>query len=956
MMVKKNVFKLCMFGALALSMPINVHAWDKAEADSVKVDISLVPVKGKVINEQGEPLIGVNVRVKGSSIGTITDINGLFKLSLPQNGSIIFSYIGYQELEQSISSRDEWQVVLKEDAQTLNEVVVTTQKRRQTSIEVPTAVSALSGSIMERLNIKQMDEMAAFTPGLQVQIQSPNNPGYVIRGVTSDGGESYSQPRISVFMDGVSISRSQASVVELYDMERVEVVKGPQGTLFGRGAEIGAIHLLRNKPTSQLGGEIKLNYGTHNQRGAEGYLNTPFHDRIANRLAFSYDAHDGYIDNLAGGKLNGKSALAVRNSTRFLYGENTIMTLVLDYQYDKYPGTSFKNNSIAPEGGNASSFTAAYLNGGKDLGIKRHNGGVAFTIDHTISPSLKLTSISGFRTYNSNEKFDADGTYLYLLDCQENVKGNQFSQELRLNWDNGGKVSGFVGTSYFYEHSQQNVQLYSNLQQTFPLVAGENFRNTIQSLNLPATVTAGVVQGMGAQLDQLAAAYPTYGTIIAGLKGQLSTAIQNNLGTALTGVARQWDEQMSQSTWSTTPNFHQDINQTVRNVLTQIFSNDAIKPMLGMVGLTPESVAAQVTNSVSSTLTQAGLPAYSGVSIPEKYQENSTNYATNQAVDLFADLTWHITKQLSFTAGLRGTYEHQRTGYSSTSESAPLLGSSLLYQTSGGCKMWESGDYYSWVGRAALNYMIGRNNLYASISRGRRPAVIAFNNRPDEVTRLKPEIIISYELGVKGIVLDSKLSYDLSLFYYDWSHFQSTRLATDDNGTRKYVADDAGKAHSLGVEAGVRYTFCPAVSIFGNYAYIDGKFNDQDGNGHAQEYAGNRFRLTPEHAAAAGLDVTLPVSKKATAYFRPTYSYKSKVYFENENSELLSQKGYGLLNAHAGVQVKASRCYYEVGLYGKNILNEKYLVDAGNSGNQIGFPTFVAGNPSVYGVSFKIGF
>lgn len=256
---------------------------------------------------------------------------------------------------------------MQEDAHTLGEVVVTTQKRRQTSIEIPVSVSALTGNSLEHLNMKQLDEMSAFVPGLQVQLQSPNNPGYVIRGVTSDGGESYSQPRISVFMDGVSISRTQASVVELYDMERVEVVKGPQGTLFGRSAEIGAMHLLRNKPVNRLNGEIKLNYGMHNQRGAEGFLNTPVSEKIANRLAFSYDAHDGYIKNLAGGRLNGKSAIAVRNSTRFLAGDNTVMNLILDYQHDNYPGTSFKNNMLAPEGGDTSPFTDAYLNGGKIL-------------------------------------------------------------------------------------------------------------------------------------------------------------------------------------------------------------------------------------------------------------------------------------------------------------------------------------------------------------------------------------------------------------------------------------------------------------------------------------------------------------------------------------------------------------------------------------------------------------
>jgi len=114
---------------------------------------------------------------------------------------------------------------------------------------VPVTISALSGNSLNKLNVQQLDELSEYIPGMQMQLQSPNNPGYVIRGVTSDDGDSRSQPRVSVFQDGVSISRSRASVVELFDLERIEVVKGPQGTLFGRGAEIGALHIIRKKPT-----------------------------------------------------------------------------------------------------------------------------------------------------------------------------------------------------------------------------------------------------------------------------------------------------------------------------------------------------------------------------------------------------------------------------------------------------------------------------------------------------------------------------------------------------------------------------------------------------------------------------------------------------------------------------------------------------------------------------------
>lgn len=182
-------------------------------------------VKGKVTNEKREPLPGVNVTVKGDkSKGTITDENGDFVLNSPKKARLLFSYVGYYPAERTIDGNT-LAVVLIEDSKTLGEIVVTTQKRAQSSIEIPAAVSAVDGSSMKKLNLRQFDDVAPFIPGVQIQIQSPNNPGYVIRGVTSDDGASYSQPRVSLFQDGVSISRSRASVVELYDMERVEVVK-----------------------------------------------------------------------------------------------------------------------------------------------------------------------------------------------------------------------------------------------------------------------------------------------------------------------------------------------------------------------------------------------------------------------------------------------------------------------------------------------------------------------------------------------------------------------------------------------------------------------------------------------------------------------------------------------------------------------------------------------------------
>jgi outer membrane receptor protein involved in Fe transport len=107
----------------------------------------------------------------------------------------------------------------------LEEVVVSTQKREQSKIEVPVTVSALSRESIIRLDIRYLDELSEYIPGMQMLLQSPNNPGYVIRGVTSNDGDSRSQHRASVFLDEVSISRTRGSVVELFDLERIEVLR-----------------------------------------------------------------------------------------------------------------------------------------------------------------------------------------------------------------------------------------------------------------------------------------------------------------------------------------------------------------------------------------------------------------------------------------------------------------------------------------------------------------------------------------------------------------------------------------------------------------------------------------------------------------------------------------------------------------------------------------------------------
>ena len=909
--MKKKVLAVTAVALLvqgAISLEAKAARMPEGEKTNVKAP-NMSAVSGRVTNEQGEALPGVVVRC--GNVNVQTDINGEFHLNVNEGDKLTFSYIGYYTTTKDVDNKD-INVVMKEDSHALGEVIVTTQKKKQSSLEIPVAVSAVTGSVMEKLNLHQLDDVAQFTPGVQIQLQSPNNPGYVIRGVTSDDGEAYSQPRVSVFMDGVSTSRSRASAVELFDLERMEVAKGPQGTLFGRGAEIGGISIIRHKPVDNLSGELSMNYGSYNQRQVSGFINTPIiKGKLANRFAFDYDARDGFIKNEAGGRLNGKNALAFRNSTQWWANDDTSIRLVLDYQHDDYPGTSF--HSINPMYGNSDPNSTANLEAGKKLGIKRNVGGALLNIDHNINHRWSFISFTGFRAFNSQERFDADGTYLPLLLCQEKGKGTQFSQEFRFNYDDKNRFSGFVGASYFYENSSQDINAKANLQYLYPVFIQKSVKASLSS-----------------QIDN-----------VKGLLAQmLPDAYQPMVDAALAKLMSKW--------FPKNPTVDANGKLVPQTATPDIYGD--LKTALGAVGMDLDQVLAGMGDNGRTI--QATLQGISAKPLDTAYTEQGKNYGTNQAVELYADGTLKLTKNLNFTLGVRGTYENQETGYSSSTVPS-MFGAVLYHPTENGAKVMAKDSYWSWVGRAALNYMIGRNNIYASVSRGRRPGVLYFNNDPKDFETLKPEIIYSYEAGVKGSLLQGRLNYDLCAYYYDWYNYQTSVFNAT---TSKYEYDDAGRAHSLGIEASISYSPCRYLNLFGNWSYIEGKFNNKDDNGNKQRFAGNRFRLTPKNSFAVGFDLNVPTGKKASIYFRPTYSWKSKVFFEESNEPELTQGAFGLLNFTAGYRMQPGKVYYEIGAFGKNVLDEKYVVDAGNSGRQIGFPTYVGGTRSVVGVMFKIGF
>ncbi len=755
----------------------------------------------------------------------------------------------------------------------LGRIVVTAQKREQQVAEVPIAITAYSGGFMQAMGIDRIDELSAYVPGFHAQVQSPNNPGYVVRGITTDTGDSTQTSRVSVFQDGVDISRSRGSAVALFDMDRVEVLRGPQGTLFGRGAESGAVSLIQNKARDETSAAFRIGFGNHGAGRFDGHFNSPLSPSVYARLAAYYSYNEGHIDNLSGGRLNGEDTQALRGSLRFDLGDRGGIDAILNYQRDTPPGTAFRSALIPNREGSTDIFGAADLNRGAALGLDRSVRGLTVLGDFRLNDDWRLSTVTGLRRFDAREEFDADGSQLYLLEMAEYAQSDQVSQELRFDYDAGGRVTAFAGLNFFREDGEQKVPFSTDEAVFFP---------TVVVNGLPRFFPGGVIPGA-----------------LFGLPYDVPVPAMQQL------------------------------------LLQQLAANPGLNPLYAILA---------------------------GQQVPfnRDFSEAYANYGRTSAYEAFGDVTVQAGERLELTGGLRVSRERITSGYQVFDAEVPgtlgLLGlnngfvpvtPNNLFAPTGG-RRTASGSFTGVVGRVVANYRLGDDaRLYASVARGRKPNVINVDAAGSRT--LPAEILLSTEAGLKGEADGGRFTYDLAAYYYDYSNFQANVYQD-----ARYITRNAGRAHAAGLELSLQRAFTEHFSLLFNYNYIKARFNAVDDQGDPQEWAGNRLRMTPDHAGSLALLWNLPLRDGRSFYFRPSYQWRSKMYFEDDNSDGLSQDAYGLLDLRAGVRFGDGR--WDLGLWGSNLTGERYLIDAGNSGASFGLPTYIPGPARSFGIGFSARF
>ena len=336
----------------------------------------------------------------------------------------------------------------------LQEVVVTSQHSNQHLLDIPAAITVVSARTLESSNVSDLEQLAGFVPGLNILIQNPNRPNLVIRGLTSDEVSPTAQPRVSVYFDQAPISRASMAVTEIYDMERVEVMKGPQGTLYGRGSQAGAISFITKKPTNSFGGYASAGMGDYGMMQFDGALNIPVSADISTRIAGIYNYRDGYVKNNSGGTLNDKNTVGGRASFSFAPKNGKFKAdWLINYQKDDNAGTAFINpNGVKKE----DIFNyEVYLDRNKEFYNRREVLGTILNARYYLNEQNYFSSITSYFDNSSASRFDGDGSSAPAIDMTESVNAGQFMQEFRYNFSSGDRLSGIAGTSFWREKVDQ---------------------------------------------------------------------------------------------------------------------------------------------------------------------------------------------------------------------------------------------------------------------------------------------------------------------------------------------------------------------------------------------------------------------------------------------------------------------------------------------------------------------
>ncbi|MDX1515908.1 MAG: TonB-dependent receptor [Woeseiaceae bacterium] len=830
------------------------------------------------------------------------------------------------------------------------EIVVRAQKREQNIMDVPVAVTAVTGAQIEASGIKDVFDLQQNVPGLIVgRSQTATTSNFSIRSVGSTSNNFGVESSVGLYVDGVYRSRQSSIINELIDVEAVEVLRGPQGTLFGKNTPSGAIQIRTVAPGPELGGFFEATAGDLGLARISGAANIPMSDALAFRGTVFSSRRDGYVDDISGGSdlYNDRDRFGLRAQLAYAPDDSLNVRVIADYSeidelccaavsrvdnlYSRasisgipqpgtdalllaFGGTVFTDfpypqpllDALAPLPGTIvtgvgfDDYTVAY---NTPPTSKNEDAGVSLDINYTLDNGVTLTSVSAFRAFDTLDSIDADFTNVPLLTRVNDATLDSFSQEFRIAGE-FGESSNYVVGFYYFEQEINNVKTTSD-----PALLSAFFNNNPDFLTIAAGVDAVAAQ----------AGPPYQPAGIPALPGNVAVddTTHDQDGYAVFG---QVDFALGESFIFTLGARYTDESKDTVATYTQSLPANQPRPNFGLMGI----LLCSLDPACAATL-PPGLPTFDPVASFPVFQPFFIDGWATFAFDPLAP----------------------RSDINESIEDDQTTGTAKL--------TWFAGD----------NAM-----LYASYSTGFKSGGINDDRiNPAFPQSFGPETSESIEVGFKGDIGPVRLA--VSLYDTDYEDFQANAFT----GTG-FNLQNAGDLSTQGIEVEFVWRPFDTFEVAGHYSHNEGEYDsfidgtcwdatpfhtgvDDPGlppafnpliNLERCDRSGNVLAYNPEDRLFLGFTKDFPFGDN-NVFVRAEWAYYSEQFTDGDLDPLTEQDEVNIVNLRLGVDFDAWNS--TLTLWGRNITDERYYAGSFDAPAQDGRMNSYPAEPSTFGVTFQ---
>jgi outer membrane receptor protein involved in Fe transport len=813
------------------------------------------------------------------------------------------------------------------DAADEDVIIVTATKREQTLQEVPVAVSVTSAAAIERAQVRDLKDLQTLVPSLRVsQLQSSANTNFIIRGFGNGANNPGIEGSVGVFIDGVYRSRSSSAISDLPTLQRVEVLRGPQSTLFGKNASAGVISIVTVAPSYENGGSAEISYGNRNAIVVKADITGPIAENIAFSLAGGVNRADGYGTNLAdGSKTSERNRWFARAQLLIEPSESFKLRFIGDYdKIDEnccFVGNVFGGPTVAAVravGGKVNSggiFSySEYQNFVSENKVS--NGGISMQADYEIG-SLNVTSITAYRESRSKTNADSDFTSADLIGQNRgDVDITTKTQELRLASDFDGPINFLVG-AYYFDESIKNKQA---------LTTGKDFRNyanalaggnyiglepTIRALGgVPASAApfGGQGQGRFEDWDYKNKAYSIFGT----------ADYEITDGLVLTGGFNYTKDKKNVAS----NNIVTDVFSTIDLVL--VGANAGVPAVIptGAAGNTstlyPRITACPNTNGAPTACNPflalnilQFLPTF--LNLPNAVEDGRTNDGKlTYSARVAYEATDNINVYASYSTGFKAT------SWNLSIDSRPF-----------------SSDFVP--GSPAQGKPLAASAI--------RTAGLATANLTSGTRYALPEEATVMELGLKAKW--ERVAFNLTVFDQSIKNFQGNSFI----GTG-FVLSNAGKQSVKGIEFDGSVNPIDALQLRAATVYLDSKYDSYVGSEFG-DLSGKSVGGIPKWSTTLGATYTAKLNDRADLVLNTDYHFESNTLISDNPAYAQYKREVKDLGASATFRLDSG---LQFSLWGRNLTSAKYLSTIFPSVIQTGSISGYPNAPRTYGASVKYKF